>query len=144
MDEVPGVASADLSALCGTVADVDDMTVTVLRDADSVSIIVTGEIDLLTVPRLSDTLSSEMAEKPSILVVDLDGVSFLSSVGITALALAEREARKKKINLRVVASGRITLRPLQITGMTEQLAVYASRPEALGRGGTTGHAQRGR
>jgi anti-anti-sigma factor len=131
MDEIPGASFAGLNALCGTATDDDDMALAVLRDGETVTVAVNGEIDLMTVARLSETVSSEMAKSPKVLVVDLDGVGFLASMGITALALAERDARDKGIDFRVVASSRATLRPLAITGMTDQLAVYASRADAV-------------
>lgn len=130
MDEASSITS-DVNPLAGTVADDDDMTIAVLRDGGSVTVVVKGEIDLMTVTKLSETLSEEISNVPSLLVVDLDGVEFLASMGITALALAEREARGKGIAFRVVASARATRRPLEITGMTEQLEVYQSRAEAL-------------
>lgn len=130
MDETAS-APSDLNALVGTVSDDDDMTLAVLRDDTVVTVVVKGEIDLMTVARFGETLSLEMAKAPPILIVDLDGVEFLASMGITTLALAERDATRAGVDLRIVASGRSTLRPLEITGMTEQLAVYASRGEAL-------------
>lgn len=134
MDETSRVS--DLNALVGAGGDDDDMTLSVLREGRGVTVVVNGEIDLMTVARLGDTLSSEMAAGPSVLVVDLDGVGFLASMGITTLALAEREAGEKGIDFRVVASSRSTLRPLQITGMTDLLDVYASRGEALSAAGS--------
>ncbi|HTK62531.1 MAG TPA: STAS domain-containing protein [Pseudonocardia sp.] len=134
---------SDLNALVGTSGDDDDMTLSVLREGRGVTVVVKGEIDLMTVARLSDTLSSELAAAPPVLVVDLDGVGFLASMGITTLALAEREAAQRRIDFRVVASGRTTLRPLQITGMTDLLDVYPSRSEALSAGGSCSRPQQG-
>jgi anti-anti-sigma factor len=142
MDEVARNPSG-LNALLGTATDDDDISVSVVRELPTVIVVVKGEIDLMTVARLSDTLSSEMALGPSALVLDLEGVDFLASMGITALALAEREAAEKGIGLRVVATGRNTLRPLQITGMTELLDVYASRDEALRAAGSSSRPRHG-
>jgi anti-anti-sigma factor len=134
MDENSGDSPAGPNALVGTITDDDEISLTVLSDGGLVTVAVRGEIDLMTVTRLSDTLSAEMAKVPAVLVVDLEGVGFLASMGITALALAEREAAEKGIAFRVVASGRGTLRPLQITGMTDLLDVYPSRRAALAAG----------
>jgi anti-sigma B factor antagonist len=160
MDETSGVSR--VNALAGSASDDDDMTLEVTREGGNVIVAVKGEIDLMTVARLSGTLSSEMGSSepgsseagssetraPSVIVVDLDGVEFLASMGITTLALAAREAAGKQIDFRVVAGHRRTLRPLQITGMTDVLAIYASRAEALsaprsapGSGGSDGRQQ---
>ena len=46
-------------------------------------------------------LADELAAEPSdTLVVDLDQVSFFTSLGLTALALAQRDARERGIDLR--------------------------------------------
>lgn len=97
----------------------------------AVVVIATGEIDMLTVARLREELIAQIKVRPEILVVDLEGVGFFGSMGLAALALAQRAAQEGGVDLRVVANSRATLRPLQITGMTADLAVYASRTAAL-------------
>ncbi len=144
MDEpvLPGVPSVDSNPLCVSFTDDNGMTLAVLRDGENVTVVIEGEIDLLTVSQMSEALSSELAKSPGVLVVDLDGIGFLASMGISALALAEREASERGIDFRVVASSRTTLRPLEITGMTDQLAVYATRREALLGPGAPPHQAR--
>jgi hypothetical protein len=56
------------------------------------------------------------------------------AVGDMACAASPRAAHETGVVLRVVASTQVTLRPLQVTSMTDQLAVYASRAEALAGG----------
>jgi anti-sigma B factor antagonist len=95
-----------------------------------------GEIDMLTAARMQETLVAQLWSRPETVVVDLEGVGFLSSMGWTALALTERVAREQALQLRIVATSRATLRPLEITGMASDLAVYPSRAKALaGRSG---------
>jgi anti-sigma B factor antagonist len=91
---------------------------------------VAGELDMLTAPRLSQTLEEALADEPRLLVVDLSDVTFLDSAGLAALLAARREARTGT-SLRVVANQRATLRPMQLTGVDEYLSVYASRRDAL-------------
>lgn len=107
------------------------MTLDVLDAGEAVVVAVGGEIDLVTAARLEQALASAVAARPRVLVVDLDGVEFFTSVGLTALALVQRAAAERHIELRVVATGRATLRPLEITGMLDDLALYPSRAEAL-------------
>lgn len=94
-------------------------------------VVVAGEIDVLTAARVQETLFAQLSPRPEMMVVDLEGVCFLGSMGLTALALTERVAREQGVELRVVATSRATLRPLEITGMTAELVVYASREQAL-------------
>lgn len=92
---------------------------------------VAGEVDLGTAERLRTIIADELAAAPSTLVIDLDQVSFFTSLGLTALALAQRYAEERNVDLRVVATTRATLRPMQITGMIDDLAVYDSYAEAI-------------
>ena len=91
---------------------------------------VAGEVDLLTADRLSAALEAEV-DRHALVVVDLTAVGFLSSSGLAALALAHRAAVAAGHVLRLVAGNRVTLRPLQITGLAEEIAVYATVPEAV-------------
>src|SRR5581483_2933889 len=67
----------------------------------------------------------------SAVVVDLSGVSFFSSTGIAALAHAHSRALEQNLSLRVVVpTGSATYRPLELTGMTELLAIYPTMAAA--------------
>lgn len=107
------------------------LTLSVERFGGAVAVIVGGEIDLATAAPLNEVLTREIAACPEVLVVDLDAVRFFTTVGLTAVALAQRAAQENRIDFRVVATNRATLRPLQITGMADDLALYPSRTEAL-------------
>jgi anti-sigma B factor antagonist len=126
---------AELSPLLATHgqpgADEEMMSLTVLHDGGAVIVAVTGEIDLATAASLRDALTAELAAGPDVLIVDLDGVEFFTSVGLTTLALTQRAAQERGVALRVIATSRATLRPLRITGMADDLALYGSRADAL-------------
>jgi anti-anti-sigma factor len=107
------------------------LRVSVVRDRGVVVVELAGEVDLVTGARLRAAMATELAARPPVLVIDLDDVLFFSSVGLSSLALAQRDAVELGVELRVVATSNRTLRPLQITGMSEALAIYASRAAAL-------------
>ena len=95
---------------------------------------VTGEIDLLTTPRLRAAVSECLDRADELLVVDLTQVSFLGSHGLAALVGAAQESAngRNKAPLRLVVDGnRPVVRPIQVTGLNEVLALYHSVPEAL-------------
>jgi anti-anti-sigma factor len=108
------------------------LTVSVEKRERAVVLSVAGDVDLYTVPRLAEALERELRERPEILVVDLDGVEFLGSVGLTALLTADEQAAGHTL-LRVVAARRVALGPLQLTGLDKKLAVRATVEEALRR-----------
>lgn len=107
------------------------MRLDVHHDGGTTIVAVSGEVDLMTADQLRTTLLAEVAARPAVLLVDLDGVEFLSSTGLAALALAHRAAVDGGVALSVVATSRATVRPLQVTSMTEELFVFASREDAL-------------
>jgi anti-sigma B factor antagonist len=93
-------------------------------------LVVAGKVDLLTADLLSEALATEAA-RHALVVVDLTAVEFLSSSGLAALALAHRAAVEAGRELRLVAGSRVTLRPIQITGLADQIAVFATVPHAV-------------
>ncbi|PPK62070.1 STAS domain-containing protein [Actinokineospora auranticolor] len=85
-----------------------------------------GEVDLGTVPVLRDALLSALDVDPSpgLLVVDLTGVSFMGSVGLTVLVEAGERATSLERDLIVVATpGGVVRRAIEITGLDQALAI---------------------
>jgi anti-sigma B factor antagonist len=80
-----------------------------------------GEIDSTTAPLLSQHLTELLDTQVRELTVDLRGVSFLDSAGLCVLATAHRRAVRQDVRLRVLASSRAVVRPLQITGLWDLL-----------------------
>ncbi|MGW5720001.1 STAS domain-containing protein [Amycolatopsis sp. NPDC003865] len=116
----------------GRVRPQDLLNVTVHRPGGETEVLeVAGEVDLLSVEVLDDALAAALARRPALLVIDLTAVSFLASVGMTVLLKAHRDAGDGT-KLRVVTPGRSTVgRALELTGLTEALAVAATRADAL-------------
>lgn len=93
-----------------------------------------GEIDLVSEPELRERLDAALEERPSLLVVDLTAVSFVASCGLAALLRARQQAETQGAEVRLVATERAVLRPLQATGVDQVIAMFASREAALKRG----------
>jgi anti-sigma B factor antagonist len=106
------------------------ITIDVVPAEGCAVVAVAGEVDLLTADQLRDALMS-VVERYPVVVVDLAEVQFLSSTGLAALTLAHRVAVAAGNQLRLVATDRVTLRPLEITGMTTQIAVFGSTTDAV-------------
>ena len=98
--------------------------------ATGVLLTVSGEVDSSTAPRLREVVDAAFADRVPTLTVDLDGVTFLDSAGLCVLAGAHRRAAESGVLLRVVASSRAVIRPLQITGLYDLLAVEHVEPGA--------------
>ena len=80
-----------------------------------------GEIDSTTAPLLSQHLTALLDTDVRELTVDLGEVTFLDSAGLCVLATAHRRAGRQDVRLRVLATSRAVVRPLQITGMWDLL-----------------------
>lgn len=98
--------------------------------ADAAVLRVAGELDMLTTPRLEEAIRDALETGPARLVVDLTGVTFLASPALTALVVAHRSSGERT-SLRVVPGGRANHRLLELTGLTDYLALYPTQEAAL-------------
>ena len=83
------------------------------------TVCVTGEVDSTTAPGLGSCLLEVIARPgDGVVEVDLSGVTFLDSAGLSALATAHRaaEAAGRTLQMRC-GTTRAVVRPLQITGL---------------------------
>jgi anti-sigma B factor antagonist len=82
-----------------------------------------GEVDSTSAPVLREQLDTLLDGDVGELIVDLGQVTFLDSAGLCVLAAAHRRAVRQDVTMRVLASSRAVVRPLQITGLWELLRV---------------------
>lgn len=97
---------------------------------DARVVTVTGEIDTLTAPKLASFLNTQLSAA-RVVVVDLDGVEFLGSAGLSALFEANELASREDRALRLVCHSRIANRALEATELREQFVFADSVPDAL-------------
>lgn len=92
-------------------------------DGDAV-LVLAGEIDLATSPRVRDAVIDVLAtQPPARLVIDLSGVSFLDSTGIGALVAGRNKAAALGVPFVVRHPQRMVRRVLDIAGLLEVLDV---------------------
>lgn len=82
-----------------------------------------GEVDSSSAPALRARLDAVFDAGATDVTVDLGGVTFLDSAGLCVLAAAHRRALRDGVRLRVLATSRAVIRPMQITGLYELLDV---------------------
>lgn len=92
-----------------------------------------GEIDLTSVSAVRAAVTAALADAtaPHPVVLDLTGVGFLASAGLAELQTADQRAADQHTPLRIVATGRAVLRPLEVTGMAEALDIRPDITTAL-------------
>lgn len=117
--------------------DDDDrlMTVSTSERTEGVVVVVVGEVDISTVPRLRRAVHEaveRLGGRP--LVVDLTGVEFLGSAGLHVLAETAAETGRGSASapLRVaVQDGGPVMRPIELSGLDSILSLYPSVEDAL-------------
>jgi anti-anti-sigma factor len=112
------------------------LSVTVLPGAarGQVVVEVVGEVDAFTAPLLEACLQSQTGRRGlAELVVDLNRVTFLGAAGIAALAAAQRRCRSRAARLVLRCGRRRVLRPLQLTGLGELVALEQHLPASSPR-----------
>ena len=95
---------------------------------------VTGEVDSYTAPLLHDRLAevfTEAAGRGRTVVLDMTGVSFLASSGLSVLVDYHLRGVDEDTSLRVVAPAGSVLRALRATTLNEMLELHGSVAEAL-------------
>ncbi|MGH3784257.1 MAG: STAS domain-containing protein [Pseudonocardiaceae bacterium] len=110
-------------------ADILDLQVSE-HGPDARVVTVTGEVDTVTAPELAGCLTAQLAVA-QVVVVNLDGVRFLASAGLTALFQANELATEQDRDLRLVCNSRTANRALEATGLREHLPFTDNLPDAL-------------
>ena len=101
---------------------VDDLvSIEVVETGSTVCVTAVGEIDSTSAPVLRQELDALLDSEVREFIVDLGRVTFLDSAGLCVLAAAHRRAVGQDVRMRVLASSRAVIRPLQITGLWELL-----------------------
>ena len=91
---------------------------------------VSGDIDALTAPRLSDEILNVLPKEPSAVIVDLSAVDFMASSGMAVLVSAhERVTHIAQFG--VVADGPATSRPLKLMGLDAIIPLHPTLEHAL-------------
>jgi anti-sigma B factor antagonist len=122
--------SEDRSPLAGSRSPNTPFQVTAHPEGDATVLVVSGDIDLVSAPLFDNALRECLQHRPALLVVDLTAVTFLSSAGISALALARRAA-PAPTTVHLVANTHAVRLVLDIVGLDAEFSMFATRAEAL-------------
>jgi anti-sigma B factor antagonist len=104
--------------------------VSVEQRKGAVHVVLTGELDISTATRLEDDLRRVEAERPELIVLDLQGLSFMDSTGLRLLISADSRARGEGRRLAIVQGNEMVQRVLRLTRLDERLNIVED-PGAL-------------
>jgi anti-sigma B factor antagonist len=93
-------------------------------------LVVQGELDIATAPRMIAALNEALAEGETPLVVDLSEVLFMDSTGLALLMNARRRALRSHRGFAIVCPGGPISRVFEIADMVESLRVCPDRESA--------------
>lgn len=128
----PGAHRAGIT-LAG-VEELQALEVTAARlGADVYVVALSGELDLHTSTRVEREFDAVFEQGAMRLVVDLNGVTFLGSVGLTLITRAAKRARAAGGECVVASDDPRILRVFEITGLDRMFPIERSLMEAVGR-----------
>ncbi len=86
---------------------------------------------MLTAPTLRAVLNDQLAAPPSVLVIELTGVTFLGATGVGVLIDARERAAHVATSLRLVHSTQVVARPLEALRLDRVFPAYPRLADAL-------------
>lgn len=96
------------------------LTVELNVDAQAAVLVLAGELDLETAPQLDQELA-RIESRATRVVIDLGGVTFMDSTGLSSIVRAHRSAESDGHTLELRRGARQVQRLFELTGMHEHL-----------------------
>ncbi len=123
-----GTGRPQVEGVIVTDSEVSRLLTVSQRRVDGIAVVTAvGEIDINSAPELRTVLDAAVGPA-SDTIVDLSGVQFLGSVGLSVLLAAVEQADPGRV--RVVASLQAR-RPIEVTGLDQVLDLYDTVESAL-------------
>ena len=93
---------------------------------------VTGRVDSSNAYELSDALNNQIGRNAINLVVDLEGVDYMSSAGLRALVEALKQAKSDGGDLRLCSPSERVREVLTLAGLDSIFEIYDDQVSAVG------------
>jgi anti-sigma B factor antagonist len=100
--------------------DVQDVVISRRETADGVLLCIAGELDLVTAHTFGARLNGEISQTNGAVILDLSGVTFMSTAGIDALLKADELGGPR---LRVRAMSQPVRRVLELTSLLDRFPI---------------------
>jgi anti-sigma B factor antagonist len=109
-----------------------DLTLTTREEAGRTVVVVGGEIDVYTAPKLRDKITELVNGGHHDLLVDLEAVEFLDSTGLGVLVGGLKKVRAQDGSMALICSQDRLLKIFRITGLAKVFVIHPSAAAALG------------
>ncbi|CUR60550.1 Anti-sigma-B factor antagonist [metagenome] len=108
-----------------------DLTLATEQVGGATIIVVGGEIDVYTAPRLRDKITELVAEGAHTLVIDMEAVEFLDSTGLGVLVGGLKKVRAHGGSLQLICTQERLLKIFRITGLAKVFTIHATAEAAV-------------
>lgn len=102
----------------------DQLDIYQTGDGDACVVVLVGEVDMASAVELRRRLLECLSGESPLVIIELDRVTFLDSVGLNTLVILFKEAQSRDIQLRLAAPSRPANKVLDITHLNTYLPVY--------------------
>ena len=92
------------------------------QDADQMTLVVSGEVDLDESPQLRNKITSNLNENKNV-AVDLSGVSYIDSSGVSCLLEGMQLSKKKDIVFELINVSEAVMKVLQLAHLDKILSI---------------------
>ncbi len=111
-----------------------DFRVEMRTEGRATVVAVTGELDLASSPELEQRLEQFYASDSELLVIDLRGLEFMDSTGLSVIVGAQQKLIDAGRRLIIVRGPQQVQRLLDLTGVAERLELVDTPDEVLTEG----------
>lgn len=111
-----------------------DFRVEMRNEGQATVVAVTGELDLASSPELEQRLEQFYASDSELLVIDLRGLEFMDSTGLSVIVSAQQKVIDAGRRLIIVRGPQQVQRLLDLTGVAERLELVDTPDEVLTEG----------
>ena len=101
-----------------------DLSLSTRTEGDRTVVVVGGEIDVYTAPKLREQLIELVSDGSYHIVVDLEKVDFLDSTGLGVLVGGLKRVRNHDGSLQLVCTQEKILKIFRITGLTKVFPIH--------------------
>jgi anti-sigma B factor antagonist len=108
-----------------------------LNDGDRCTLLLTGEMDLATVPQLEAAVARQCERGATQLVLDLTQLEFIDASGLHALVFAREQCQQRQCEFCLIPGRAQLQRLFKISGLIDRLPFREPDPEQPGE-----HAER--
>ena len=108
-----------------------DLTLSTRTEGSATVVAAEGEVDLSTIPQLSEQLESLINDGQVDLIIDMAGVNFIDSTGLGVLVGGLKRVRAHDGSLDLVCTQERILKIFRITGLTKVFGIHDTVDEAI-------------